>query len=785
MFSDEGAVVVASTYTKVGGTYDFGFRHDPDDPLGTHGRLLRRLLHQPQPPDPGRHAGELHPRVPGRRLPDQLGQVVQLLLRRPADDAARGRAAHRYPGRVHRVRPGRPALLLRRQHQEPAGELPPDARRAPAGAHAHEVRRRHRSRVDHDQGGGARRRTGAILGRGITNSRSNYDLAARWRARRRSSRPASGSCGGRWRRPPGPRSLERLLRAFRLSQTPGPARPPARAHRRPRSTGRWPRRCARPRAEPVDGDLRPHPTRGGGALRRPPTPRRAPTSSATPPARPTCASPRSVADPGGASFDLLRRPVRQVHHPGRERAARARLPRTTSASAARSGSADPPAVRAAVEARGRPPSSRSSTTVGTGYGRARLPFPKEQIRSEILCHGLGAHALFPGHAHRARHRRSGHQGDPGRRRRHRHQLPDERPLRGRLRPLPRLHRRRDEHRPARARTARRAEHAAGARSTPPAPSSPGPSCASGCRSARGARTSSPASIGPIILRAMRLLARSGGIQRRVHLHRRGGAQPGRGHRRCASCARRTTASARSTSPPTASTPARSAPRSSPSGSAAHDRHRRDRRRLRRGQGGGHGVRGRRAPDPRPDRVPHPPARRRRRSSRRCSAPPCEAAGGRRPRLRRHHRRGRGRAVRHRPLLRHDDPRPGRRSSSSRGRGRCSTSGALHSRAVLMDDRGKVLELQDDQPVRLGLRPVPREHRPLPRRLAGGDRRALAAGRRPGEGQLDLRGAGRDRRHQHGLARDHAPPTSCAASTRAWRGASRGCCARSGSRAWCS
>ncbi len=33
--------------------------------------------------------------------------------------------------------------------------------------------------------------------------------------------------------------------------------------------------------------------------------------------------------------------------------------------------------------------------VGTGYGRQRLPFPKESIRSEILCHGLGAHALFP------------------------------------------------------------------------------------------------------------------------------------------------------------------------------------------------------------------------------------------------------------------------------------------------------------------------------------------------------------------------------------------------------
>ncbi len=35
MFSDEGAVVVASTYTKVGGTYDLGFRHDAEDPLGT------------------------------------------------------------------------------------------------------------------------------------------------------------------------------------------------------------------------------------------------------------------------------------------------------------------------------------------------------------------------------------------------------------------------------------------------------------------------------------------------------------------------------------------------------------------------------------------------------------------------------------------------------------------------------------------------------------------------------------------------------------------------------
>jgi benzoyl-CoA reductase subunit B len=33
MFASEGAVAVASTYTKVGGVYDMGFRHDPARPL--------------------------------------------------------------------------------------------------------------------------------------------------------------------------------------------------------------------------------------------------------------------------------------------------------------------------------------------------------------------------------------------------------------------------------------------------------------------------------------------------------------------------------------------------------------------------------------------------------------------------------------------------------------------------------------------------------------------------------------------------------------------------------
>ncbi len=33
--------------------------------------------------------------------------------------------------------------------------------------------------------------------------------------------------------------------------------------------------------------------------------------------------------------------------------------------------------------------------VGTGYGRALLPFPQDAIKSEILCHAFGAHAVFP------------------------------------------------------------------------------------------------------------------------------------------------------------------------------------------------------------------------------------------------------------------------------------------------------------------------------------------------------------------------------------------------------
>ncbi len=54
-----------------------------------------------------------------------------------------------------------------------------------------------------------------------------------------------------------------------------------------------------------------------------------------------------------------------------------------------------PELEAAVEHAARVELEQAAS-VGTGYGRRTLPFPKEQIRSEILCHGLGAHSMFAG-----------------------------------------------------------------------------------------------------------------------------------------------------------------------------------------------------------------------------------------------------------------------------------------------------------------------------------------------------------------------------------------------------
>ena len=79
--------------------------------------------------------------------------------------------------------------------------------------------------------------------------------------------------------------------------------------------------------------------------------------------------------------------------------------------------------------------------VGTGYGRVTLPFSKEHIRSEILCHGLGAHLMYPQTRTVLDIGGQDTKGIQIDEQRHRRKLSNERPLCGGLRPLSWLHRR--------------------------------------------------------------------------------------------------------------------------------------------------------------------------------------------------------------------------------------------------------------------------------------------------------------------------------------------------------
>jgi benzoyl-CoA reductase subunit A len=108
-----------------------------------------------------------------------------------------------------------------------------------------------------------------------------------------------------------------------------------------------------------------------------------------------------AADPRGIAFDVLcgifDAAILAVENMTSERAFERHIGSAldeTLRSAPPDVQGEAPALRAAVES-ARVLELIENETVGTGYGRQRLPFPKEQIRSEILCHGLGAHAMFP------------------------------------------------------------------------------------------------------------------------------------------------------------------------------------------------------------------------------------------------------------------------------------------------------------------------------------------------------------------------------------------------------
>ncbi len=105
-----------------------------------------------------------------------------------------------------------------------------------------------------------------------------------------------------------------------------------------------------------------------------------------------------VAAEGKAPFErltaLFDRAILDVETRARPRPFEALLRRGAQRLADGTGFAGPLLDRALAEIRGHP--IDEVAFVGTGYGRQTLPFPKEAVRSEILCHGRGAHRMFSG-----------------------------------------------------------------------------------------------------------------------------------------------------------------------------------------------------------------------------------------------------------------------------------------------------------------------------------------------------------------------------------------------------
>jgi benzoyl-CoA reductase subunit A len=232
---------------------------------------------------------------------------------------------------------------------------------------------------------------GSILGRGITNSRSNYDLAAQVARDEAFVSARFGLLRREVERAAGPEVLARLLKSFRLSQTLAQLR------------------CLQALIqEEVERSM-------GGALRmaacrvvdeifaRMVLEEHAWFDDPAPPPRSDffrdaagssyMRLAEELGDPLEASFDLLvglyDKCILRVENEPLELGFRDQI------GSALERIGNPAPVRAGVEA-ANATEMEVVRTVGTGYGRARLPFPKEQIRSEILCHGLGAHQMFPG-----------------------------------------------------------------------------------------------------------------------------------------------------------------------------------------------------------------------------------------------------------------------------------------------------------------------------------------------------------------------------------------------------
>ncbi len=233
--------------------------------------------------------------------------------------------------------------------------------------------------------------SGRTLGRGITNSRSNYDLAATVARTEAYVTARFGLLRAEVERAAGSVVLERLLVAFRAEQTLAQlSRLDKHLHD---EIDRTVAVALRGPAHEAVGEIVETIRREEEAYFAQPTGGarsdffRDVASSAF------MREAERIGQAGGPGFDLLvglfDKCIIRVENEPMELGFQEHIP----AALARIGNpaAVVDGVRRATEAK-----LVELNGVGTGYGRARLPFPKEQIRSEILCHGLGAHAMFPG-----------------------------------------------------------------------------------------------------------------------------------------------------------------------------------------------------------------------------------------------------------------------------------------------------------------------------------------------------------------------------------------------------
>ena len=231
---------------------------------------------------------------------------------------------------------------------------------------------------------------GSVLGRGITNSRSNYDLAAEVARTEAFVSARFNHLEREVERAGGKAALARLLRGFRMEQMTVQLKS---LHARIRDEiERTVAPVLRvPAGQAVDAIFRQiddEEERRFGEEN--PAPRSDFFRDAAGSSYARIAE--QVAAPAGVTFDLLLglydKCIVAVENEPLALGFREHIDKALER--ARSSAAVVAAVRASAAAE-----LEVAGTVGTGYGRARLPFPKEQIRSEILCHGLGAHVLFP------------------------------------------------------------------------------------------------------------------------------------------------------------------------------------------------------------------------------------------------------------------------------------------------------------------------------------------------------------------------------------------------------